>query len=212
MSCPFCGAYPPASAAFCAGCGFSLRGLQAVVGEHRVQLADSLIDPAKTLRLTEFQDLSHHVDEFERRFPQVKVTVFLGDLPTGVDARGAAIWLVNQGAVTRQGVPHPAEWTVALIINPNQSHASIGVGYALESLLPAEKISELLAGVSHHLRHREYGRAVRGLLNSCQQCFMGAGKPRARRLPDARASEGDHLGLPPMKVEAREPAEPSTFF
>lgn len=185
-------------AAFCAACGFSLKKLQDVVGGHRVLLGDALVDPSRILRIAEFQDIQRHIDEFERRFPQVKVTAFLGDLPNGVDVSGAAIWLLNQGVVTRKDQMHPAEWTIAVIIAPAYSQASIGVGYALESILPKASLAGILGNVRHHLWHREFGRAVRGILEGCEKLLMAVGNSRPQRIPPSGIAEGDHLGLPIM--------------
>lgn len=161
-------------------------------------LGEVLIDPSKILRITEFQDVQQHIDEFERRFPQVKITAFLGDLPNGVDVSGAAVWLLNQGVVTRKDQMHPAEWMIVVIIAPAHSQASIGVGYALESVLPRASLAAVVGNVRHHLWHREYGRAVRGVLDGCERLLMAVGKSRPRRLPQSGMVGGGHLGLPKM--------------
>ncbi|MBL9146754.1 MAG: zinc ribbon domain-containing protein [Verrucomicrobiaceae bacterium] len=207
MSCPSCGASSSLMAAFCAACGFSLKTLQDGVGQHRVLLGDALVDPSKILRIAEFQDIQKHIDEFERRFPQIKATVFIGDLPLGVDVNGAVVWLINQGVVMRQDQIHPAEWTIALIIAPSHSQVSVGVGYALESILSHASLAAILGNARHHLWHREYGRAVRGILDGCQKLLVAAGKSRPRSHSRSGVVEGDHLGLPqiapqrPVSVE-----------
>lgn len=175
-------------------------------------LAEALIDPSKILRVPEFQDALHCIDEFERRFPQIKVTVFLGELPEGVDVNGAAVWLLNQGVVTRQNQIHPAEWTLAVIITPACSQASIGVGYALEHLLPGAVVSSVLGSVRHHLWHREYGRAVRGILDGCQKHLLSHGTSRPRQLTQTSVSGANHLGLRPLGTQDQQEPEKTISF
>lgn len=212
MFCPLCGAFSSAAAAFCAACGFSLKTLQDIVGKHQVLLGDALVDPSRILRIAEFQDIQKCLDEFERRFPQVKITVFLGDLPQGVDVNGAAVWLINQGVVTRRDRIHAAEWTIAVIVAPSYSQASIGVGYALESILPHTSLSLVLGNVRHHLWHREYGRAVRGILDGCQKLLIASGTSRPQRHSRTETAEGGHLGLPQIAAQQPVNVEKSISF
>lgn len=146
------------------------------------------------------------LDLFERRFPQVAVTVFLGDLPAGINPAMAGVWLLNQGVLERQGQPRQATYALAIIINPVTAQAGVATGYALETALPAHSIRTLLGRASPALWHREHAKGVQMILAGLDKALRKHGAPR-RRLINL-AAVGRFLGLRPAGQKTEEAATP----
>jgi hypothetical protein len=180
----------------CRDCGFHLGKTEGLLGTHQVQLNGSIIDPLQCLRLADVQSLERLIDDFERRFLRVTCSVFVGDLPAGVGVSEAAVWLLNHALIQRRGTTLSASWAILVVINPKATQAGLAVGYALDACLPFGVIESLLHGVRHHLRHREFERAVRGVLGEIDGKLRAIGSARLRTVKSGLALTRDHLGLP----------------
>lgn len=184
------------SGRLCPGCGYELGRTEAVLGAHLVQMQKAVIDPLHSLRLADVQLLERSIDDFERRFPKVTFSVFVGDLPEGLGVCEAAVWLLNHAVIERRGAQVSADWSILLVINPKVSQAALAVGYALEDALPVGVLQSLLNNVRHHLWHREFERSVRGLLDGIDSRLRTVGSARRRVVHPSPARAQDHLGLP----------------
>jgi hypothetical protein len=169
--------------------------VQQCIGRDSVTVG-RLIDHGACLGQVERRELRDDIDAFERRFPQVACTVFLGGLPTGVNAAEAAFWLVNHAVFLREGGARSAYWAIVLIVDPGGGEAALAMGYALEALMPSELGHSLLAMTTPHLLHREYVRATRHVLGGIDQRLRRLGQERLRGSVPAPASNKSHLGLP----------------
>lgn len=196
MFCPGCSIAIAAHEPVCPACGFHLARPEALLGTHQVVLTDRLIDPTKVLHLGDFQALERCVDDFERQFSSVSLSVFVGDLPGGIVSGEAAVWLLNHASIQRhQRRVSPAR-AIVLVIHPQSAEAGIAVGYSLESWLTAEVLRETLTAMRHHLWHREFLWAVRGIARSLGAVLRRAGRAQLRRSQPAQPLPADHLGLP----------------
>jgi len=198
MPCPSCRAPCSVSSPDCAACGFELKQVRDALGTHLVSLDRSLIDQAQILRLAEFQSLERQLDEFERRFPQIPVLIFLGDLPPAVPPSLAGLWLLNQSVNTRRGGARSASCGIAVILEPRRGEVGLAVGYSLEGLLPAPVLQGMMMEASPHLSHREFGKALQRLVAAFDSRLRKGCTAQPRRLPSAPASPPSaptHLGL-----------------
>ncbi len=163
MSCPRCGIASSPAIPVCASCGFSLASINARLGSH-VVVINRLVDTQHLLRLRDSARLEAQLDEFERRFPQVFCTVFLGVLPGGVTAGEGSFWLLNQGVRTCHEVVRPSTHGVAIVIDPSTHEASLAMGYAMEAIVPPSNAGDLLRRISPALWHGDYARAISKLV------------------------------------------------
>ena len=200
MPCPSCGHQDADAADACGQCGFSLQQLMGVLGSRQVH-AEPLIDLASCLSIADTQAVHVLLDAFERRFPQVAVTTFLGDLPGGINPAMAGVWLLNHARLERCGQPREARFALALIINPVTGRAGLATGFALEEALPSPFIRSLLAKAAPLLWHREHARAIRLVVDGLDQTLRRYGHARRRLI--SGASVGRHLGLHPIERQPR---------
>lgn len=177
-----------------------------MLGDQQVKV-ERLIDHARCLALKDFQRLEHCLDEFERRFPQIHVVVFLGGLLPGVTAAEAGFWLLNQGVCIRSSSVLPNCWGLAVIIDPVERRAGLAMGYALEGCLPAGIAAEMLQRAAVHLAHDEHVRAVDALLTCLDRKLRSQGSARRRTVPRGTQRANPHLGL---EVLPEAPALPAT--
>lgn len=208
LTCPRCRSPLRPGVACCERCGGFLSQLQKILGDQQVKV-ERLIDHARCLPLRDSQRLEHCLDEFERRFPQIHVVVFLGGLLNGVTAAEAGFWLLNQGVCSRPSGRLPNRWGLAIIIDPVERRAGLAMGYALEACVPAGFGTELLQRAAVHLAHDEHVRAVDALLSALDRKLRSLGSARRRMVSSGPKAADPHLGLevlpPSERSAARRP-------
>ena len=205
MICPSCGHEDTPDTGACQGCGFSLAHLHALLGSRQVT-AEPLIDHASCLSIVDNQAARALLDAFERRFPQVAITTFLGDLPAGVNPAMAGVWLLNQARLERLGQVRECRFGVAVIVNPVAGQAGIAVGYALEAVITPELTATLLSRASPLLWHREHAKAIALIVAGIDKALRSGGKARRRFF--GGLGVGRHLGLQPVELARREASLP----
>ncbi len=189
MECPHCGAAAGTSPHACEHCGFSLVAITAAFGLDLVELKP-FADDAHCLRLHEAQTVECLIAEFEERFPQVFVTVYLGVLPPQLSVGELAFLLLNRGVFSNRDHRRLNENAVALVLDPVAKEAGLMVGYALEKILPAKAQVKILRSVRTALWHGEYAPAIAAILRGVEKTL----KKRSRR-------EWRSHSLPPVSTE-----------
>lgn len=206
MPCPSCGFHNVHAADGCRHCGFHLEQVKRLLGYRQVT-AEPLIDHACCLSIADAQAVRMALDAFERRFPQVAITVFLGDLPEGINPAMAGVWLLNQAELERFGKVRQSSFALALIINPVTGQAGIATGYALEDILPPATIQALLGRASPLLWHREHARAIGLMVDDLDKTMRRQGRAHRRQM--IASTVGRLLGLRPAERQQEEaPAPP----
>ena len=196
MQCPSCG-HPDAKAADdCGRCGFNLGALDGLLGSRQVTV-DPLIDLASCLNIADAQKVRTLLDAFERRFPQIAITVFIGDLPSGVNPAMAGMWLINHASLERQGQAREGSFAVAVIINPVTSQAGVATGYAVEEALSSAGLHAWLSRAAPLLWHQEHAKAIRLIVDGIDQTLRAHGQARRRQISAVPAEP--HLGLPALE-------------
>lgn len=202
---------PNASA--CGICGFTLAALDVKLGRVHAAI-DPIMDVAHCLRLADRTMLEALLDDFERRFPQVHLALFLGVLPADMSVVEAGFWILNRGVRKRRGEVCDNRFGLLVLVDPAARQVGISLGYALESLLQPKALSSLLEKHSHHLWHSDYGTALRQIIHGLDDQLRKVGSAR-RRATDtpAPAEPAGRLGLrkntrpmdlpPPEREEAK---------
>lgn len=195
MRCPRCSASLCQDALQCGACGFDLLTLDARLGKVLASI-DPIMDVAHCLRLADRAPLEAMIDDFERRFPQVYLSVFLGVLPAGMTISEAGFWILNHGIRKRRDAVCDNRFGILVMVEPAARQAGIAMGYALEPVLSERALTSLLEKHSHHLWHSDYGTALRHLIAGVDTLLRSAGSAR-RRCPEKTLSPslGERLGL-----------------
>ncbi len=212
MDCPRCSEVIAGAPVRCAGCGFSLAGLDKLLGNHAVPL-ERLLDTAHCLRLKDRLQLEAVLDEFERRLPQCFCTVYFGILPQGINVAEAGFWLLNHGERVSGGVVRRGVFGIAIVIDPAAHCVGVSLGYALELLLPGRLVESLLQKVSQALWHSEYAEAVSVVLRDIDRRIRAHGAGQRREIAGDAPSHTTltgvvpKLGHQPSKVSAPAPTQ-----
>ena len=195
MCCPRCGTVPATPVPQCAACGFHVGEVQQLLGTSNVKV-ERLIDHAGCLSLRDTHYLNLMLDDLERRFPQIFISVFLGSLPSQVNAPQAAFWLLNHGTAVRHEQSKPGHWGIALVLDLTQKHAGLSLGYSIEALLEPQAADTLLQRALPHFAHGEHARGVTALVSELDAQLQRRGRSRSRAIPSGDSQP--HLGLEPL--------------
>jgi hypothetical protein len=153
---------------------------------------EPVMDVTGCLRLTEKDRLAALVDDFEHRFPQLCLSLFIGVLPE-MKVLEAGFWLLNHGVRKRQNQVCDNRFGIVALVDPVAHEAGISIGYSLESMLGEDVLAVLLRKNSHHLWHADYFAAFKGLIHGLDAALRRVGLPQPRALPSKSAGHG--LGL-----------------
>ena len=159
MKCPHCSSEISATAAACTACGFSAGAIRAHLGAEWVRL-DRITDNSQRLSLRDTRHLEAVLDDFERRFPQCFVALFLGPLPTPLTVMDLGFWLINHGAFHTESMSKRNDYGIALVVDSLKQTVGFTVGYALEQVLTEPVLNRILTKVQAHFRKGNWGRAI----------------------------------------------------
>jgi len=146
------------------------------------------MDVAHCLRLADRTMLESMLDDFERRFPQVHLALFLGVLPVGMSVVEAGFWILNRGVRKRRGAVCENRFGLLVLVDPAARQVGISTGSALEQLLSSAALSALLEKHSHHLWHSDYGTALKHIISGLDAMLRRVGRAR-RRVPETSVGE-----------------------
>jgi len=180
MECPRCSVRIAEARAVCPRCQFSLTALTTAVGCDLFGIR-RLTDEAHCLKLHESREIEALLEDFEQRFPQVFLTLYLGVLPTPFSVREVAFLLLNRGAFPTREHGRLNEYALALVIDPVARAASLMSGYALEKWLPERKLGGILRSIRTALWHGEYVAAVNSVIQGLEKHLRKAGRREDRR-------------------------------
>lgn len=103
------------------------------------------------------------IAEFDQRFPQLFLLVYVGPLPPPASPRQFAFWLLNHAAVADADAFHPNERGLLLVVDPKAGTAVLTAGYFLEPLVRQEELDRLLRAAGRDFAKADYRGAVRTL-------------------------------------------------
>lgn len=201
MNCPYCSASLSANADECRLCGFQIETVRALLGTEWVRL-ERLTDPGNHLTLHEQRHLEVVLDDFERRFPQCFLAVYLGSLPPLLNSRTLGFWLLNHGAFETQEMAKRNDFGAVLVLDLAREEVGLTLGYALESCLSEEQAGRMLESMRGPFRRRHYGQAVERVVARLKQELMQAGQPQP---PAAAATHYHGMGLHPLRAGHQQP-------
>lgn len=159
ISCPRCvqGVLPGEDS--CQHCGYSLDEADAHFGRGPVAV-ERLTDADGLFTAGERAEIGAVQREFERRFPQLFLMVYVGSLPSPSSPRQFGFWLLNQAAVSSLDALRPNENGLLLVVNPAAGNAALTAGYFLECCLGQEAVNQALEAGRKALAKGRYVLAV----------------------------------------------------
>jgi hypothetical protein len=159
-TCPQCESPLHFDSAACGACGLTLASLDEHFGEDCVVL-DRVTDAAHVLRRHEKDAVVEEIGRFERCFPQLFFSVYIGALPP---ARGSlrlfGFWLLNRAAVTAVDFTRPNENGALLLVDVRACALSLTLGYYLEPLFRGKQLTSMLERARPFLATGDFSNAV----------------------------------------------------
>ncbi|MGJ8724564.1 MAG: hypothetical protein ACSHYB_08405 [Roseibacillus sp.] len=190
--CPRCVQRIHRSAAGCPHCGFDMKDVDLLFGGDDVRLA-ALSDAAGVLRAKERKEMRLMMNEFERRFPQLFFSIYIGAFEEVSHLRQFGFWLLNRGAFVDVEMSRPNECGVLLSIDVSGKAAGLTYGYALHPFLDEDDTFAALS-VGHPLfLQGQYFKGIEIVLKKVESTLVRRSK-RAKKDPakyqDEQPTEG----------------------
>jgi len=132
---------------------------------------DRVTDAAHCLRLREAQHVEAFLEDFERRFPQVFIAVYLGVLPQSFSVAELSFWLLNHAAFNHADAGKLNEHAAVLIIDPSAKAVGLNVGYSLEPFFPVKQLNKIVQAMRTPLWHGEYVGAIELAVRRVEKCL-----------------------------------------
>lgn len=144
MKCPRCTRALPYAAIRCGECGFTLHDVDSRLGNDSVYLA-RVTNANAIFAETEMAEVEALLDQFEKDFPQSFFAVYSAALPSTINVREFAFWLLNRAAIASVEITRPNENGCLLVLDSMSGQAILVVGYLLECYVTEEELAECLA-------------------------------------------------------------------
>lgn len=159
--CPSCNATQANLANQCSFCGFTAQ-----ISVQRFPFEPPpltrFVDPNGSLSNSEQRSLNKAISKFEKRFPQITVSVCVMTLPEGVDGREFGYWYFNSSAPTGPTEREQRIHKILLVVNEHDNTVSVTVGYGLDCFLDDITLDKISTKAEPKFRH---GGLIRGIAN-----------------------------------------------
>lgn len=163
MKCPSCGSRFNEPVERCPECKLSLQRLDlkfGMVPRHSRFLSDR----AHRLELKEMETLREGLRLFEKKFPQVLLSVLITDLPAGSEAGEYAFWMANRARFSSVEKTGADNFDLLLVIDVISETAALTAGYGLERFVTEEDLAKAMTAVAGPLRKGDFAGAIRACL------------------------------------------------
>jgi uncharacterized membrane protein YgcG len=171
----------------CPECRLTLQKLDlkfGLVPRHSRYLSDR----AGKLDLGDMDAVREDLRLFERKFPQVLLSVFVTDLPAGTSVREYAFWLANRARFTPIQKSAAENFDMLLVIDLLGNNAALIASYGLEMVLPEADLDDALAELAKGMS----GGSVPDGIRACLKFLTKRVRQRsieARRAPASQLAE-----------------------
>ncbi len=147
------------AATSCPHCGFTVEHADELFGDQDVVL-QKFSDPAGVLRMKERKPMRKLMERFEKKFPQLFVSVYLGAFEEMTSIRQFGFWLLNRAAFTDVDVDRPNENGILIVVDVTGKTAGITYGYSLLPYLDDESTFDALSAAHPYLIQGEFLQSI----------------------------------------------------
>ena len=132
--CPSCNATLPSPVVRCGFCGFTAEICMRRFPFEPPPL-QRFVDPDDSITDAEQRVMTKAIQKFEKRFPQIEMSVCVMRLPEGVDGREFGFWYLNRSRPKSPEARIARPHHILLIIDQTTRTLSATVGYGLDCFL-----------------------------------------------------------------------------
>ena len=182
MRCPRCVQKIHLAATSCPHCGFTVEQADELFGDQDVSL-QKFSDPAGAMRMKERKPMRKLMERFEKRFPQLFVSVYLGAFEEMTSIRQFGFWLLNRAAFSDVDVNRPNENGILIVVDVTAKTAGVTYGYSLLPYLDDESTFNALSAAHPYLIQGEFLQAIDLTIRKLETTLK-KGWRRAKRNPE----------------------------
>lgn len=184
LVCPSCGAIQEHAVAKCADCGF--------IGENTVSLfglsappMESIVDPHELFTASEKKSLGRTISRFEKKFPQIHLTLLRTELPLRYDIKVFAFWYFNVAPLRAGEQAEDRMWSILLVQDPDNRRIAVIGGYLIEPFISSDQWEALLLTLKNEWQNAGRSNALKCFIHKLsdilQASFVDCSKKIARR-------------------------------
>lgn len=170
MKCPRCVQRMHRAATSCPHCGFSMSDVDALFGDEDVILK-KFSDAAGVLRMKEREKIRKVMERFEKKFPQLFLSIYVGAFDDVPNLRQFGFWLLNRAAYSDVGVDRPNENGILLVLDVNGKTAAMTFGYAVMPYLDEDSTFDALSAAHPFLLQGEYLKAFKAVVSKTEMAL-----------------------------------------
>ncbi|MEO5722486.1 MAG: TPM domain-containing protein [Chthoniobacterales bacterium] len=165
MKCPSC-AHPLATPLpRCPECKLSLQKLDlkfGLVPRHSRYLSDR----SGRLALPEMESLRGALRLFEKKFPQILLSVLLAELPPDQPANEYSFWMANRARFSSVEKTQSDNYDLLLVIDVASDEAALIAGYGLEPFVSEQDLEAALQALAPELRKGAWAAGIHAFIQA----------------------------------------------
>jgi len=181
MKCPRCVQKIHLEASSCPHCGFSMVDADEVFGAQEIKLR-KFSDVAGVFRMKDREPMRKVLEDFETKFPQLFVSVYLGAFEDLNSLRQYGFWMLNRTHYVDVDPQRPNSTGILILVDVNAKSASITFGYALMPYLDEDSTFDALSAGHPFFLQGDYLKALGAVIEKLQTPLI-KGWRRVRKDP-----------------------------
>ena len=181
MKCPRCVQKIHLEASSCPHCGFAMVHADEVFGAQDIKLR-KFSDVAGVFRMKDREPMRKVLEDFETKFPQLFVSVYLGAFEDLNSLRQYGFWMLNRTHYVDIDPQRPNSTGILILVDVNAKSASITFGYALMPYLDENSTFEALSAGHPFFLQGDYLKALGAVIEKLQAPLI-KGWRRVRKDP-----------------------------
>jgi uncharacterized membrane protein YgcG len=181
-----------------------------VFGSQDIKLK-KFSDVAGVFRMKEREPMRKTLEDFESKFPQLFISVYLGAFEDLSSIRQYGFWMLNRTHYVDVDPRRPNSTGILILVDVNAKSASITFGYALMPYLSEESTFEALSAGHPFFLQGDYLKALKAVIKKLEVLLV-KGWRRARKDPvkvlgrggqslKGSSSEHDEAGISELSSE-----------
>jgi uncharacterized membrane protein YgcG len=171
----------------CPQCRFSLGKLDLRFGLVPAH-SRLFTDRSGTLPLPEIKQIREQLRLFQKKFPQVLLSVFVNDFEPGTSVAEFAFWMANRARFTSSDRVRGENCNLLVVIDLTSGSAALTSGYGLENYVPEQALQDALDEFASTARDEDLAAGIRACIASLtRQLRELALKAKGADTADARS-------------------------
>ncbi len=165
MKCPSCAAHLSAPVPRCPECKFSLQRLDqkfGLVPRHSRYLSDR----SGRLPLPDMEAIRKELRLFEKKFPQILLSVLVTELPPESRVHEYAFWMANRARFSSVEKKENDNFDLLLVLDVIAKEAALTTGYGLEPYVSEGALRSALEAMAAPLRKDDLPRGIHACIET----------------------------------------------